>query len=162
MRNKDSKTYEELQRGFFRQNVHRIWSMVKADRFEGLSGAERKLAGIIMHHQEYADHFENIDILDGREYDAGATFNPFFHISIHQMVEDQLLSNTPIETVLFCEAMENKGLPRHEAIHSIMMILIHVIYASASTGKPFDSVRYKQLLNEYRDIDPSDIDLGEI
>lgn len=158
MPKKDSRTQEKLQRKFFRQSVHFIWDMVKADRLEELSGKERKMAELLICHREYADHFENTSILDGSEYEGGAVFNPFFHISIHQMVEDQLSTNTPPEAVSFCEAMESKGLSRHDAIHYIMMILIHVIYASATTGAPFDLLRYKQLLSECCDIEPSAIE----
>lgn len=158
MTKKNVKTHETLQRKYFRQNVHYLWNRVKAEGWAELPEKERKLAEIILYHQEYADHFENTEILDGREYAAGETFNPFFHISVHQMVEDQLSSHSPAETVLFCEAMEKKGLSRHEAIHCIMMILIHVIYASASTGKPFDSARYRRLLNDCRAVDPDEVD----
>jgi hypothetical protein len=155
---KDFSTYAKLQRQLFRQNVHVIWQMIKTGRVDELSAGEQKLAEIIMHHEEYADHFENTEILDGSEYEAGAEFNPFFHISIHQMVEDQLSLNTPIETTKYCEAMESKGISRHDAIHNIMVILVHVLYDSASTGKPFDSIRYRQLLNECQELDPSEQD----
>jgi len=154
----ESRTNEQLQRKFFRQSVHYLWEVVKAGKLDELSDKERNMAKIILKHKEYADHFENKDILDGREYEAGAAFNPFFHLSIHQMVEDQLASNTPTEAVSFCKAMESKGLSHHDAVHYLMMILIHVVYASTSTGEPFDLVRYKQLLNECRDIEPFEID----
>jgi hypothetical protein len=158
MTKKDPKAFAQLQRQLFRQSVYLIWNMAKAGSLHELSKEERKLAEIILYHEEYADNFENTEILDGREYEAGAAVNPFLHISTHLMVEDQLLSNTPIETTVYCEAMESKGVSRHEAIHCIMRILVHVLYDSASTGKPFDSIRYKQLLNECRDMEPSEVE----
>lgn len=105
-----SRESEKLQRKLFRQNIHRIWSMVKSGRRDELSDADNNLAEILMEHEEYCDHFENTDILDGREYEAGATFNPFLHISTHRMVEDQLLADSPVETALFFETMEAKGI----------------------------------------------------
>ena len=154
----ESRTHEQLQRKFFRQTVHYLWDMVKAGRLDELSEKERSLAKIIMKQKEYSDHYENKDILDGREYEAGAAFNPFFHLSIHKMVEDELSSNTPAEAVLFCKAMESKGLSHHDAIHYIMMILIHVVYLSTSAGEPFDMVRYRQLLNECGEVEPFEVD----
>ncbi len=154
----DPKAYEKLQRKRFRQTVHRLWKMVKAGTVDELSEKENRLARIIMDHQEYHDHFENTDILDGREYEAGMKFNPFAHISTHQMVEDQLSSSSPIETVLFCEAMEEKGMPRHEAVHLIMMILIRVIAVSAANRQPFDTARYKRLLDACGRVEPSEVE----
>ncbi|MHB9097588.1 MAG: DUF1841 family protein [Syntrophales bacterium] len=153
-----SKVQEKQQRRLFRQTVHRIWEMVKSGRVDELSEKENRLAFIIMDHGEYCDHFENTDILDGREYEAGMKFNPFVHISTHQMVEDQLSSSSPIETVLFCEAMEDKGMSRHEAVHFIVMILIRVIAASAVSRQPFDAARYKRLLDACGRVEPSEVE----
>jgi hypothetical protein len=153
-----SRTYEKRQRELFRRNVHRIWRMVKSGQYDELSEKESQLAEILMGHEEFRDHFENVDILDGREYDAGMPFNPFLHISTHQMVEDQLSSNQPIEAVLFCEAMEEKGHSRHEAVHFIVMILLHVMHAAASGKTTFDAVRYRRLLDACAKVEPSEID----
>lgn len=153
-----SRTYEKRQRELFRRNVHRIWRMVKSGQYDDLSEKESELAEILMGHDEYRDHFENVEILDGREYDAGMPFNPFLHISTHQMVEDQLSSNQPVEAVLFCEAMEDKGYSRHEAVHFIMMILLHVLHASASGKTPFDALRYRRLLDKCAKVESSEID----
>jgi hypothetical protein len=152
------KAYEKQQRKLFRQTVHRIWEMVKSDRVDDLTEKEAGLASIIREHGEYCDHFENTEILDGREYEAGMTCNPFVHISTHQMVEDQLSANSPIETVLFCEAMEDRGMSRHEAVHFIMMILIRVLAASAASRQPFDAARYKRLLDACSHAEPSEVE----
>jgi hypothetical protein len=80
------------------------------------------------------------------------------HISTHQMIEDQLLADSPVEASLFCEAMESRGFPRHEVIHFIIMILLHVMYASASGSRPFDAARYKRLLTTCKDVEPSEME----
>ncbi len=151
------KAQEKKQRRLFRQTVHRLWKMVKSGRVDELSEKENRLAFIIMDHEEYCDHFENTEILDGREYEEGMQFNPFAHISTHQMVEDQLSASSPIETVLFCEAMEERGMQRHEAVHFIMMILIRVMAASVVSGQPFDSARYKRVLDACGRAEPSEV-----
>jgi len=146
-----------LQRKLFRQNIYRIWSMVKSDRREELSEKENNLAEILMDHEEYSDHFENSEILDGQEYEAGALFNPFLHISTHIMVADQLSAKAPVETVLFYEGLEGKGFSHHEAVHTIMMILVHVMHESAAGKHPFDANRYKRLLTKCLEVEPSKI-----
>jgi hypothetical protein len=158
MTNDASRESEKLQRKLFRQNIHRIWSMVKSDRQDELSETDNNLAEILMDHEEHGDHFENTEILDGREYEAGAKFNPFLHISTHRMVEDQLLADSPVETAIFCEAMEAKGFSHHDAIHFVIMILLHVMHASASGNRPFDATRYKRLLTKCKEVDPSEME----
>jgi hypothetical protein len=158
MKDDDAKAREKLQRRFFRESIHRIWQMVKAGRRNELSERDNDLALIIMDHQEYSDHFENTDILDGREYDDGMQFNPFLHVSTHQIVEDQLAADSPTETTLFCEAMEEKELSRHDAVHFIIMILLHVLYTSKASRQSFDKVRYRRLLEACSKVEPTEIE----
>jgi hypothetical protein len=158
MNESDLKTYEKLQRIIFRKKVHRLWNVMKSGKPDELPEKDKKLANIIVEHEEYSDHFENTELLDGNEYEAGKLFNPFFHISTHQIVEDQLSTNSPIETALFVEEMQDKGVSRHEAIHFVIMILIHLIHASATGRQPFDAERYKRLLNRCRDVELSEIE----
>jgi len=146
------------QRQLFRQTVYRIWGMVKDDRRAELSEKENNLAEILTDHEEYSDHFENIDILDGREYEAGLLFNPFLHISSHLMVEDQLSANSPTEAILFYKAIEAKGCSHHQAIHFMIMILLHVMHESASGMRPFDANRYKRLLTKCKEVETTEID----
>jgi hypothetical protein len=153
-----SRESEKLQRKLFRQTIHRIWLMVKTGRRDELSEADNNLAEILMNHEEYRDHFENTEILDGREYEAGAKFNPFLHISTHRMVEDQLLADSPVETALFHETMERKGFSHHEIVHFVIMILLHVMYASASGNRPFNAARYKRLLTQCGEVEPAEIE----
>lgn len=123
-----------------------------------MSERDNDLAEILLDHEEYRGHFENTDILDGGEYDAGAIFNPFLHISIHRMVADQLLANSPVETALFCKAMEDRGFNHHEAVHFVIMVMLHVMNASATVGRTFDAARYKRLLIKCREVDPHQMD----
>ena len=141
-----------------RRNVHRIWETIRSERRNELSEADNYLAEILLDHEEYREHFENSELLDGREYAAGAAFNPFLHISTHRMVEDQLLACSPAETGLFLEAMEAKGFSRHEAIHLIIMILLQVMHLSTSGHRPFDAARYTRLLAKCKVVDPSEIE----
>jgi len=158
MTNDASRESAKLQRKLLRQNIHRIWSILKSGKRDELSEAENNLAEILTEHEEYRDHFENTEILDGCEYEAGAKFNPFLHISTHRMVEDQLLADSPVETAIFCEAMEARKFSRHDAVHFIIMILMHVMFASASGHRPFDANRYRRLLTKCKDAEPSEME----
>jgi hypothetical protein len=152
-----TKTFDKLKRQSSRMTISRIWSTMKEGNYIELNQEEQKLAMIIMNHQEYMEYFENEDFLDGSEYTEGEGFNPFLHISLHQMAEDQLASETPVEAALLCESMEKVGYSRHEGIHVIIMILIHLVFDAYENNKPFDEIRYKRLLVKCRKVKPSEM-----
>ena len=152
-----SKTFEKLKRQSSRMTINRIWNLIKEGNSVELNQEEQKLTMIIMNHQEYQEYFENEDLLDGSEYAEGEGFNPFLHIGLHQMAEDQLASETPIEAALLCESIEKMGYSRHEGIHVIMMIMIHLIFDAYKNNKPFNEQRYKRLLVKCRKVKPSEM-----
>jgi hypothetical protein len=74
------------------------------------------------------------------------------------MVEDQLSADSPAEAAIFFQTMQGRGFSRHEVIHFIIMILLHVLYASASENRPFDAARYKRLLTKCKNAEPADME----
>jgi hypothetical protein len=152
-----TETFENLKRQTFRKEINRIWNMLKEDKFSDLNQKEQKLAQIIMNHPEYQEHFEDDDLLDGRAYTRENDFNPFLHISLHEMAEDQVASEAPVEAALLCEYIESKGYSRHEGIHVIMTVLINLIFASYENHKNFDEERYKNILSKCKKVNPKEI-----
>jgi len=151
------KTFEHLRRQDSRTTINKIWNLIREGSYPELSQDEQKLAMIIMDHQEFQEYFENEDILDGSVYAEIEGFNPFLHIILHQMAEDQLASESPIEAVLLCESIEGMGYSRHEAIHVIIMIMIHMVYDVYKNNKTFSEQRYKRLLVKCRKVKPSEM-----
>jgi hypothetical protein len=149
-----AKTYENLQRQSFRMTINKVWNTIKDGLSVELNQEDQKLYRILLDHQEYQEYFENKDLLDGSECPESVGFNPFLHISLHQMAEEQLASETPVETALLCESLEEMGHSRHDAIHVIIMILIHVIFDAFKNNKLFDNGRYIRLLVKCRKVKP--------
>jgi hypothetical protein len=137
--------------------INRIWNMTKEGNYIELSPEEQKLSMIILNHQEYKEFFEDENLLGGSEYEAADGFNPFLHIFLHEMAEDQLASETPIEAAMLCESIERMGYSRHEGIHVIIMILIHMIFDAYKNDRPFSEQRYKRLLIKCRQVKPSEM-----
>lgn len=132
--------------------INKVWNTVKEGQPVELNQDEQSLYDILLDHREYQEYFENEDLLDGSEYESGEGINPFLHISLHQIAEDQLASETPVEAALLCESIEKTGHSRHEAIHIIIMILIHMIFDAYKNQKPFNEDRYKRLLVKCRKV----------
>jgi len=152
-----AKTFEKMQRQAFRTEVGRIWNLIREGKSADLDPKERKLAVIIMDHGEYGAYFANEELLDGSEFGEGEGLNPFLHISLHEMAEDQLASETPVEAALLCDSLERMGYSRHEGIHALIMIIIHMIFDAYKNGKPFDEKRYRRLLIKCRKVEPSEM-----
>lgn len=146
------KVHENLQRQAFRKTVYRIWNMIQAGLLDDMEEAEYKIARILLDHPEYEDIFDDEEILDGREFNTSSDGNPFLHISIHKMVEDQIEAGSPKEISLFFESMEDKGYKRHDIIHTVMKILARMISDAMTNERPFNVSRYQRLLMRYRDI----------
>ena len=151
------KTFEHLRRQDSKMTINKIWNLIKEGSYSELNQDEQKLAMIIMDHQEYQEYFENDDLVDGREYKEAEGLDPFLHISLHQMAEDQIVSEKPVEAALLCEYIEAMGYSRHEAIHVITMILIHLIYDTYKNNKTFSEQRYKRLLVKCKKVKPSEM-----
>ncbi|MDQ5985924.1 MAG: hypothetical protein CSYNP_01642 [Syntrophus sp. SKADARSKE-3] len=152
-----SKSHENLHRQVFRKTVYRIWNMIQAGLLDELDEAEYRIAKILLEHPEYEDIFDDEDILDGREFDTGSGGNPFLHISIHKMAEDQIESSRPEEVLSFLEAMKEKGNERHEIIHAIMKILVRLISDAMRNQKSFNVDRYRNVLSRYKNINLDDV-----
>ena len=152
-----AKTFETLHRQSFRKTINKVWNTIKEGHSVELNQEDQRLYSILLDHRKYQQYFENEDLLDGSECPASEGFNPFLHISLHQMAEEQLASETPVEAALLCESVEKMGHSRHEAIHAIIMILIHVIFDAYKNNKPFNNERYMRLLVKCRKVKPSEM-----
>ena len=137
--------------------INKVWNLIKEGHSDELSQEEQKLGTIIMNHQEYQTYFENEDFLDESGYEAGEGLNPFLHINLHQIAEDQLSSEDPVEAAQLCKSIEQIGYSRHKGIHVIIMILIHMIFDADKNNKPFDEQRYKRLLVKCGKVKPSEM-----
>jgi len=148
----DVKSYENLQRRAFRQVVHRVWAMIQAGLTDEMNEAEARMARILIEHPEYEEIFDDEEVLDGDEFDTGREGNPFVHVSLHKMVEDQLEAGRPEEVLGFLDAMKAQGHDPHEIVHAIMKILVRLIADSVTKGKSFDGQRYRRLLERLRGV----------
>lgn len=94
------------------------------------------------------------DYLDDEEEPE---FNPFLHIAIHSVVENQLAERDPIEVFQFYNAMRKKKCPHHDTIHLIGMILTPLMFGVLQGEETFDPDIYKALLKKYKTRNPEKI-----
>ena len=112
---------------------------------------------MLEHENEYSEIFENAHLLSDDEFGPDSEGNPFMHITIHSIIENQLESRDPIEVYKFYLAMLKKKCPRHKAIHLLGAILIRFLYSTVKYNEPFDNEQYKFLLRKYKKRKPQKI-----
>jgi len=84
--------------------------------------------------------------------------NPFLHVTLHAIAENQIQDRNPIEAFQFYNAMLRKKCSRHEAIHLLNIILVKFIFQILKEKKPFPLESYRKILKEYKSRRPEKID----
>jgi hypothetical protein len=92
----------EVLRELNRENLHRIWRCARDEKLEDLNEEEQQLGQIMLQHSdEFFNQFEFADVVADREFDPESEVNPFLHITLHAVIEDQLRDRDPIEAFQF-------------------------------------------------------------
>jgi hypothetical protein len=151
------ETSQELRK-FSRERFHDIWEVAKTGDTDLLDEEDRLVAEIMMEHQdEFFSQFEMADLTHDHEFDAESETNPFLHITIHQIVENQLRNRDPIEVYQFYNAMRSRKALRHDIMHLIGAILTPLMFGTLREQRPFDLDRYTALLKKYKNRKPDKI-----
>ena len=141
-----------------RARFHELWLKAKAGDYEDASDEEIQNMKIMLEHEdEYSEIFDNAHHLSDDEFGPDSEGNPFMHITIHSIIENQLESREPIEAYQFLLAMLKKKSPRHEVIHLLGAIFIRFFYRVLKYNEPFDNEQYKFLLRKYKNRKPQKI-----
>jgi len=124
-----------------------IWEKCQAG--QALTAEEERIASLLREHEEYRSAWEIGNVIMDSRYTVGGV-NPFLHIHLHLTVENQLRANDPPEIAKVVAELQEKGYPRHEALHAVASILLDEIYDIMRDKRPFDREKYvnatKQLL----------------
>ncbi len=148
---------KDIFRSLNRRYMHRIWEYAKNNKLDELSEEEQAIGKLMLEHEEYHNQFEFTDVMEDYPFYPGKEVNPFFHITIHVIVENQLKAKDPIEAYQFYNAMRRKKISHHETIHLIGSILVPLLFQLLKRQEPFDNELYKRLLKKYRDKKPEKI-----
>lgn len=134
-----------------------LWEIAKTGDLSTLSREDKKLAEIMLEHEEYRNQFEIADLLSEHEYDVDNEVNPFLHITMHAIAETQLENRDPIEVYQFYNAMRKKKASHHEAVHLICAVLAPLIFETLKGKKVFDLEGYRSQLKSYKYMKPEKI-----
>jgi hypothetical protein len=93
-----------------------------------------------------AEHPDLQDALeDGRDVHVGGeVMNPRLHISMHEIVTNQLWADEPAEVWQAAQRLTKAGYDRHEVFHMLGSVMSSEVWATLHHGEPFDLERFRR------------------
>ncbi|MBI3272193.1 MAG: DUF1841 family protein [Planctomycetes bacterium] len=141
---KDPQNQDAL-RSLTRDMITHLWGRV--ERGEPLEGDEAIVGRVLRDHPEYANFWTDTDGAVAARFGPSET-NPFLHVHLHVVVENQLRLREPAEAAFFCEHRSAVGDEPHEIRHRLMGALAEAIQEMTRSGEPFDLAGYRRRLRK--------------
>lgn len=127
------------------ERVYLLWQTAKlGGRFEG---DDARLVQAMRDHPEYYDVWDHANEFLHEQATINGT-NPFLHVVMHQVVENQAEQNNPPEVRAVLEFKVSHHVPRHEAVHAIANEFAQILWQALHDRKAFDNDVYRQKLEK--------------
>jgi hypothetical protein len=95
-------------------------------------------------HGEFADALEN----DDEMIVNGEPFSPRLHITMHQVVANQLIADDPPETWQTVRRLAGLGYDWHNVMHMIAAVMTEDVHRALTGKQPFDRADYAMRLSQ--------------
>jgi len=139
-----SRAWDEIMSSSEKRRIRQIWQSSQKDTLT--QEEDKRLAKILMEHKEFHNYWESSHT--GQTTKTPEGVNPFLHVSLHLIIENQLAQNNPFQVHRFYLREIDKGVLRHQVIHRIAAIFSEILFDSLKYRKPFNREKYLQLLEE--------------
>lgn len=141
-----------------REHMLDLWNLAREKNIDHLEGEDRIIAELFQQHEEqFVEDFGDEMADAGADDDSETEYDPFMHITIHTIIENQLRERTPIQVYQFYNTMRKKKVSHHETVHLIGAFLTHIMYDVIVSEKEFDTEKYILLLSRYKGKRPEKI-----
>ena len=90
----------------------------------------------------------------------GEPFNPRLHVTLHQVIANQILADDPPETWQTVQRLAGLGYDWHNVMHLIMGPVTEAVWNALAEKRPFDRADYLRQLAELPGDWPSPEELG--
>jgi hypothetical protein len=130
-------------RDAYRQAFFTAWQ--KHLRKLPLETVEAQLLKVILLHPEYHALLNNPSMYQAQEFSLEE--NPFFHMSLHVAIQEQLRLDRPAGVRAAYQKLLNKSKNAHEAEHYMMGCLARVMHKAQESGNMPDEQEYLKELN---------------
>jgi hypothetical protein len=110
-----------------------------------MENIEAQVLGIILIHPEYHTMLEDPQTFMSQEF--ALEENPFFHMSLHIALREQLQLDRPAGIKEILQTLSEKYSP-HDAEHMMTTVMAQVMFAAQQTGAAPDETEYLTKLRE--------------
>ncbi len=123
--------------------IYTLWQAAKHG--EEFSGEDALHVKAMREHPEFYNTWEHAtEFLEEKVIVNGV--NPFLHIYMHSIVENQVIANNPPEVCALFESDKLHGIPRHQTVHEISDLFLEFIFRVIRERQPFDMDDYRRRL----------------
>lgn len=74
--------------------------------------------------------------------------NPRFHLTMHEIIANQLWDNEPPEAWQAVGRLREQGVARHDILHELAGIMATHLHPTLTRGEPFDADAYRRALTD--------------
>jgi hypothetical protein len=132
----------EFTRDHARAFFFETWRKYQAG--QPLAGVEAVLLDVMLLHPEYHDLLAAPARYRDRDYTEES--NPFMHMSLHLLLEEQLSIDQPPGVVRLVQALAERAGDRHKALHEALECLAEMVWQSQKNQAPPDAGLYLECL----------------
>jgi hypothetical protein len=94
------------------------------------------------------EHPELHEALADPDFDTEAAgFSPRFHLTMHEVIANQLWDNDPPEVWQAALRLRDQGVDRHDILHRLLDLMVRHMHPVMVDKKPFDTNAYQRDLN---------------
>jgi hypothetical protein len=95
-----------------------------------------------------ADHPElRRAVADEDSGQTAAGFSPRFHLTMHEVIANQLWDNDPPEAWQAAQRLRDQGIERHDILHALLEAMATHMRPVLADEKPFDTDAYRRQLD---------------
>jgi hypothetical protein len=94
------------------------------------------------------EHPELHEALADLDFDTDAAgFSPRFHLTMHEVIANQLWDDDPPEVWQVAQRLRDQGVDRHDILHRLLELMVTHMHPVMVDKKPFDTDAYQRDLD---------------
>jgi hypothetical protein len=111
--------------------------------FDRLNPADPDERGLLIQ----GEHPEFHAYVDDPSWDGEIDgINPRFHLTMHEVIANQLWDNDPPEVWQAAERLREHGMDRHDILHKLAAVMAEHMHPTLVSGEQFDTDAYRRAL----------------
>jgi hypothetical protein len=122
-----------------------VGTTIDGEDFDRLNPSDPDQRGLLIK----GEHPELHAALADLDFDPKAVgFSPRFHLTMHEVIANQLWANDPPEVWQAAQRLRDQGVDRHNILHALLDVMVTHMHPALANKKPFDTDAYRRDLDD--------------